>query len=262
MKSVTSFTVIIGAAVFCQSSIAAITYDGFAYTVGSNLEDSTDWDGLNSGTAPVIAAGNLAVTGLTAPSGDKVSFAGGNIREAIGSLATYNSDTVFFSIALQLTTVPTSTTYSLALATGNTNYGATVWLQASDTEFNIGLGNRSSGVTPTYTTGSFALNQTIFLVGSYEFVEGTANDVSRLWVNPSSSTFAADSAPIPTLTSTGGTDLNAVSQFLIRGASGSPAGEVDELRVGTTWASVTPIPESASLLLGALGLLGLLLRRR
>jgi len=258
-----AYTCLISASAFvlCQFAKAALTYDGFAYDVGTKLEDALDWSGLNSGVEPVISAGNLTVTGLESPTGNKVSWAPGNIREALASTNTYTSGTVYFSLAFQLTGLPTSSTYSFGLSTGNTNYGATIWLQADGEDFKIGLSNRSN-LTPNYTTASFEINQTIFLVGSYEFAEGSTTNISSLWVNPDSTSFAAASAPPPTLTATGGNDLTTISQFLLRGASGSPSGEMDELRIGTTWASVTPIPEPAAALLGVLGLTGLLRRRR
>ena len=63
-----------------------------------------------------------------------------------------------------------------------------------------------------------------------------------------------------------GTDLtNGINGFLLRGANGSPAGTMDELRIGTDWASVTPVPEPstyAMLALAGAGFAGYVIRRR
>ncbi|WP_193211214.1 PEP-CTERM sorting domain-containing protein [Luteolibacter marinus] len=244
-----------------SASFAAITYDGFDYTAGTTLEAAADWAPLNSGTAPTVVSGNLSVAGLQASSGNMVSFPGGNFQEAIGSLDSFTAGTVYYSFAFQLSSAPTSATYSFALATGNTNYGAPVFLQASGSGFQIGLANRSSGSTVSYDSTEFALNTTIFLVGSYTFNSGTGDDVSQLWINPSNSFFGDETAPSATLTASGGNDLAGITQFLLRGASGSPAGNLDELRVGTSWAAVT-VPEPATALLGAFGLIALIRRRR
>lgn len=238
---------------------AALTYDGFGYTVGTSLEASSEWSPLNTGTAPVISAGNLSVAGLATSTGNKVSFGSGNIQEALGSLDSHTVGKVYFSFAFSLTSAPTAAAYSFALATSNTNYGAVVFLRASGAGFNIGLANRSSGATVSYSSTVYNTNTTIFLVGSYEFISGTGNDVSKLWINPSA--FGGAAEPSSSLTATGGSDLGAVSQFLLRGATGSPSGELDELRIGTTWQAVT-VPEPGAALLGGLGMLAFFRRRR
>ena len=251
------------AAILPLSSQAVITaYDGIDYTVGTTLESSADWAPANTGAVPAVSAGSLTVSGLYAPTGNKVSFASGNIQEALGALNTTNTGTAFFSFAFTLTSLPTAAaTYSFGLATGSSNFATTIWLQGDGTNFAIGLSNRSNS-TPNYTTSSFGLNQTIFIVGSYQFNGGVNDDASSLWINPDSLTFDTASAPAPTLTALGGNDMAQVSQFLLRGAAGSPAGEFDELRVGSDWKSVTPVPEPAAVILGAIGLIGLLRRRR
>ncbi len=263
----------IGAAVsvfaFGASALHAsvIFSDQFSYTAASTLEGNGAWTGLNSGTAPTISSTSLSVSGLQASAGNKVSFASGNIKEAIAALgSTTSANTVFYSFAFQLSALPTATTYSFALSTGNTNYAAPVWLRADTggVGYNIGLSNKSNS-TANYSSSVTSLNTTVFIVGSYTFVTGTGNDTSSLWINPSSSTFGG-SAPSASLTAVGGTDQADISQFLLRGAAGSPSGLFDELRVGTSWADVTPaaIPEPSTYaaILGGVALLGVAARRR
>lgn len=243
---------------------AAVIYaDSFDYTVGTALIDSASWDPANAGTAPSIASGSLSISGL-ASSGNKVSIGSGNIQEAIASLgSSTNSGTVFFSFQVSLTAQPTTTTYSFALSTAGTSYSTVVWLQASGSGYNVGLSNRSSGVTPTYDPSVISLNTTIFLVGSYTFNGAAGDDTSALWINPSSATFGG-SAPTATLTSSGGTDMSTINQFLIRGTSGSPSSEFDELKIGTSYADVTTVvvPEASSLMFSLVGMAGLFSRRR
>jgi hypothetical protein len=261
MKLSTAVPAVLLALHLCAT--AAVTYDGFAFEVGGSLAGNTDWTSLNTGTAPVIAAGSLTVPGSPEPTGNKVSYSSGNIQEALAVLNTFDTDTVYFSLALQLTSVPTTATYSYALATANTNYGATVWIQADGTDgFNLGVANRSTS-SPTYDTTKLALNTPYFIVGSYSFISGTGNDVSALWINPDPSTFGTSSAPEFTLVATGGADLARINQFLLRGAAGSPAGEFDELRVGSSWEAVTvPEPGAIAAILGGTAFLGLIRRRR
>lgn len=238
----------------------ASTYEPFEYVVGGHLEGNPGWTSVNTGTAPSISAGNLGVSGLPAPKGAMVSFPGGNFQEAQGSLDLLTSGRVFFSLAFELTGAPPgAATYSFGLASSGSSYGATVFLRADGSDgFNIGLANRPTA-TAVFSPVKFSLNTIQFIVGSYEFVPGSGNDVSSLWINPPVPSFSEAAAPVPSLTASGGGDLVNINQFLLRGAAGSPGGFMDELRAGTTWASVTPlaVPEAGTLpcLLGAAAIL-------
>lgn len=254
------------------SAHAQSVYEPFAYTVGGNLAGNTlgaaAWKSINSNAEPTIASGNLSVAGLAAASGNSVTLPGGNHKEALFPFTTtpVSSGTLFYSFALNVSTAPTAASYMFGLATGDTNYGATVWLQASGAGYQLGISNRSNATT-TYAPTVYALGQTVFIVGSYTFNAGAGDDSSSLWINPSAATFGDDAIPSATVTVTGGTDMTALSQFLIRGANGSPTGVFDELRVGTTWSEVTtaaaiPEPSTYAALLGALALAGVVLRRR
>jgi hypothetical protein len=253
------------------SAHAQSVYEPFAYTNGDPLpgkilSGSYTWGVQNSGTAVSIASGNLSVSGLAASTGNSALLPGGNFQEAVLPFTPtpVNSGTIYFSFAFNLSSLPTATAYSFGF-NSSTNFASTIWLQASGGGYQIGLANRSNS-TATYDSTVFATGTTVFVVGSYEFVSGTANDVSKLWINPASATFDDLAIPSATLTATGGTDMTSINSFLIRGATGSPAGTFDELRIGTTWASVTPaaIPEPSTYaaLLGALALAGVVLRRR
>ena len=91
------------------------------------------------------------------------------------------------------------------------------------------------------------------------------NDVASLWINPAAGTFGALSAPGASISNgPGGNDppgANNTIQSVFLRQSGSANGQnvadvivADELRVGTTWASVTPaIPEPGTLALAAIG---------
>lgn len=252
------------------SAQAQSLHEPFDYAVSGTLAGNTlgasTWAALNGGTAPSITGGSLPVAGLATATANSVLLPGGNYQEALLPFTSASSGTVFYSFALNVTTAPTGASYMFGLATSNTNYAATVWLQGSGAGYQVGISNRSNATT-TYAPTVYALGQTVFIVGRYTFNPGAGDDSSSLWINPSAATFGDDAIPSATVTVTGGTDMTALSQFLIRGANGSPTGVFDELRVGTTWSEVTtaaaiPEPSTYAALLGALALAGVVLRRR
>jgi hypothetical protein len=87
----------------------------------------------------------------------------------------------------------------------------------------------------------------LFIVGSYTFnTATTSDDVSKLWINPAASTFAATNEPATALIATNNSDItaNQIASFVfLQRATNEPAAMLaDELRLGTNWASVTPLP--------------------
>jgi hypothetical protein len=131
-------------------------------------------------------------------------------------------------------------------------------------EFQLGLLKQgtSSVAGATWDAGTYTTNTTIFVVGKYQTVGSLQNgtlpiatdDVASLWINPPSSTFGGYD-PAGALTSTSGDDVTTTSSpgnnhtlqsFILRQNGTAtdnriPPGIIyDELRVGTSWADVTP----------------------
>lgn len=139
----------------------------------------------------------------------------------------------------------------------------------------IGGDDGSGGVSGSTTL--FSYNTPLFIVGDYNFIDPPKNptasddDTADFWVNPDSSTFGA-SAPSADLSGVtdGGhatTDLANIASFdLIQNdgfGNAAPMGIIDDVRVGYTWADVTPaaVPEPSVLAFGVLGLCALFVRR-
>jgi len=61
ISSARGFLLTIVAVLFCVAPAQGqlLQYDGFAYSVGTNLAGNGTWSALNTGTAPIIASGNL-----------------------------------------------------------------------------------------------------------------------------------------------------------------------------------------------------------
>ena len=89
------------------------------------------------------------------------------------------------------------------------------------------------------STEEFELDKTYLVVMSYEFKEGTKNDVVQLWVNPAvASTEPKPNAAINSATHTGA-DMKSFQAIELRqGSSATKVGPeviVDAIRVGTAW---------------------------
>jgi hypothetical protein len=123
----------------------------------------------------------------------------------------------------------------------SSSFGGTLWLnKVSESTFNIGVNPRTTAANTVYSTGPYNTNTTYLVVISYTFNDGTANDIVKLWINPSS---LGATEPTASATATNaGTDLTSVGRLLIRqgSATDTPNVELDEFRIGTTWAEVTP----------------------
>jgi hypothetical protein len=234
-----------------------------AYAPGANLVGQTNagggyWTQAGpSGSQPAIQAGSLSVGGLSGLSGNSVKF-GGNGMSARFNLGTNTaSGTWFYSFIVRFADITGLSSSGVFWAGFNnssgtqttppTSVGTRVVTRSATGGFNLGL-DKSSGSPASFVFSPlvFTPNDVIFLVGSYTFNSGSTNDdVSQLWINPAASTFGLATAPPAALTNNAGTDLSGIASFvLFNRNSAEPALVIaDEVRVGASWASVTPPAE-------------------
>ncbi len=216
----------------------------FDYAVGTNLGDAPNWENNNSGDEVLISSGSLSYSGLKTSTGNSVSFDGSGTDPSVGfSIA---SGTAYASFIFQVTDQTAITDlndggYFAILG----NFDARLWVRpnpdATSTTFDIGFGNVSSN--PPFTASTFNVGDDIFVVMSYETGTGNVN----AWINPAGADLEG-SAPTATLSGVDGSPSNSINQFLIRQDSGgeTPSILIDELRIGTSWADVTPTGGTAS----------------
>jgi hypothetical protein len=116
--------------------------------------------------------------------------------------------------------------------------------RSSGAGYNIGLDKSSGNANGfVWAPNTFTVSDTIFVVGAYAFNSlSSTDDVSQLWINPDPTTFGDSVAPPATLTDTATNDINQVASLVLFDRSANePAGILaDEIRLGTSWASVTP----------------------
>lgn len=249
------------------------------------------------GVNPTNMSGSLSYAGLQTASGDNsVLFNGSGATGVAARNLTQlyninNAPTLYYSLTFKVTSISTGDWGgSAANFTGGSfmlgfnqklqngtalvqaDVGAPLLIRTGDPnntsgtandfqQFQLGTGVTATSATRTFDSAhNYNPGDTLFLVLSYTFNSGTADDVARLYVNPTPGSLEGDNTPVVTSTA-GAVDIstNQIQSFFLRNNSVEPSGtQIDDLRVGSTWADVTPAPEPSAAVLAGCGLLVLL----
>lgn len=236
-------------------------YEPFVGTGALNA--NPNWT-THSGTAGQIAflttasdAGNsLSYPQLALPQGNRVQIVRGNDEDVHRGFVPATSGVIYYSALVKVVD-------SVGLA-ANTNASGDFFLHlgtASGTSVGsffarlnirrgtasgtvqLGVANRGATTTtnPTFSTANLAIGQTHFIVVKYDFASGVAS----LWINPT--TNFGGSEPSGAITNNAGTaTITQAASIAIRQGTNTGNIEIDEIRVGQTWASVTPAPPPAT----------------
>ena len=240
----------------------ALLYEYFNYTVPGNIGGNTAASGTSNnnwtthsnsqaGTIDVLT-GSLSYNGLIASEGNKVLLPGNNttttrdVNRAIPS----NTNTVMYYSALinvldnsQLNAAFIDNGYFMHFSTlSGASAGSLfsrIYIRSSNAGYRLGIQNTSQTTpSPTEFGTDLAFGTTYLVVVKYDF-NGTSPDIATLWVDPSSlgGTEPAGGVANSTGTTTG---ISTFGAICLRNASATPRAEIDEIRVGSTWADVTP----------------------
>jgi hypothetical protein len=217
-------------------------------TLGLWTQSSAAWLRINTGDSILVTSGNLNYSGLPSSTGNKISFdGGGSDYYRIVTPSPVTSGSVYYSFILNVSSLGGLTATggyftSIAQAASTTSYGTAIWTRLSATagKFNIGVSTRSNSAV-SWLTADLDPGTSYFIVSAYDIISGTANDVARIWLNTSA---IGGAEPAADITAAPGTDLSAsgIDKILVRqdNTTNTPFINMDELRVGTTWADVTP----------------------
>jgi hypothetical protein len=225
-------------------------YEAFDYPIGDSLP-MHGWTGINGGDQILVVDSSLSYSGLANSVGRKVAFDASG-RDFQLTITPQTSGTIYMSYILRIPSLGALNEtggYYTGFGASPTTFGATNWVKKNGSGFSLGVNAKS---TVTYTVWDVAvlpLNTPILVVVSYEIVAGTINDIAKMWINPAPGTLGGGSAPTPTLTVTNGAaDLSSVERIFLRQdySTATPYINIDEIRVGTSWASVTPTSSGVS----------------
>ncbi len=231
----------LGFATLLSSDARATLYleEGFNYSTG-NL--STPWTA--GGTGIQVANPNLTLAGLndTSPSGNKLTVTSGASRtQGRNFTATpITSGTVYCSFLIQCTTLPTASQYVIGLVKTNTLLSGSAdpiilyVTPNSSSGFCFKINHSGNNQTATNVLTANAL---YFVVLKYTFGGGGKADLFF-------DTAAASSEPVTPNATVGpvGSDPTDLTVVSIKAQSATNQGtwDIDTIRVGSTWADVTP----------------------
>jgi hypothetical protein len=233
--------------------IVAQTLESFNF---SGLASANGWS-VHSGTSGFINTINtasdqgnsLSFPGLPASIGNRLALVAGN-AEDINKAVTGITGIGYFSFLLKVSdTIGLSTNangdyfigFGATSGASITNLAARTFVKkASGNKFQLGILNTTGGtVAPTFGTSLYEIGTTIFVVVK---LDNTVSPiVASMYVNP----LPGAAQPAASVTNNQGTSsLSNFASVYIRqhgtAASGTGNLQIDELRVGSTWASVTP----------------------
>lgn len=237
--------------------------DSFNYTAGAgalaNQNGGSGWSstwgtGTNSITSPGLTFSKGGQT-LTSAGGTATTV-GNNVGNFRQISSTVSSGTEFVSLLAKLDS-----------GTGGTGYAGVSLFNGGSENLFIGQPNNNAfwGLDQS-TGGQFTTlpidGTTHLFVVQIDYGAGTAgNDRVRMYVDPTPGLSAPDVTPAIDVSTSRSASFNQVR--IQSGNAASPI-DFDELRLGTTYAGVTPasVPEPATLGLFAVAALGLLARKR
>lgn len=240
-----------------RSAEAQLFQEGFNYPTG-NLAGNGPWTGGNNNLT--INSANLTYSSLPDLGGNSLSVVSG--VSAGSSVANFTSSpitagSIYYSFLAECTSLPTANNYLTSLlpagATGPNGsgdpLGVYVGQQTAGSTYKVGI--RSGGSGATYTTSANFTTGTVNLF----VVEYTFGGNVNLWVNPT----LGGSQPTADVSFAAGVAAANLQEIGFKAQSAATAGNwlFDDLRIGTAWADVTPVPEPSAYAIAGLGLVAL-----
>jgi hypothetical protein len=238
----------------------ALLYEGFDYATPAFIGGNTDVAGVSSNnwtthsvtatqtTTIDIQDGSLTYPGFAASTGNKVYlFSNANaVSRDVNRAFTSSATTLYYSALIniidnaQLTAVDNYFMHFGATAgASNTTLGARFGAKIASTpnNFRFILGNISGG-TPVYSDNGADLTfgTTYLVVVKYDISVNPT--VATMWINP---TLGGTEPAGGISNSTGTNPFASFASICLRNNATTPKAYIDEIRVGATWADVTPI---------------------
>lgn len=219
---------------------------GTNWSIGNSLSSSCARLSTNAALSYLGLQTDTNSEGLEARYGYPGTTPGTSTKNRGAPFTAQTSGSVYLSFLLSYR-IATNTTTMAIIGLGNSGNpasgsnpgpGATLWVDSSG---RLLITKNNNATIPTSPVSApLVISNTYLVVMRYTFnTTSTTDDEVDLWVNPLP--FGDNSTvPAPTLSTTTGTDINMLQNVAYFQISGPPGVFIDEIRVATDWASVTP----------------------
>jgi len=230
---------LIGISSVCSLSAAITPFsESFSYPNG-NLVGNGTW-ATHSGTALPVQVTSGAIILAQGAGGRE------DVNRSFGALAA--DDVIFASFTFSVTGGPAVTSTYFAHFRSTSDFRSRIYVSAiTGGDYTLAFGHDQ--VEETSTT-VLTYGTTYTAVTYFDFNTGEA----VLWINPTSTLSPAIFTSFISTT--------AITSFAFRQGPGNTTQTIDNLIVGTSFASVIPEPSSTAALAGMFALAGVMLRRR
>jgi len=240
-------------AILACTFLFAQTFESFNFDGALNANGWTTHSGAVPGqfqvlTTPSNSGSSLSYSGLQNSIGNRAIFIAGNtedVNKAISGI----SGVGYLSFLMNVTNADTLSTTGVhfigfggAAGTSLSAFAGRVYVKKglSPNTFQLGILNYTGGTpspTPNYLLTEFPAGTTLLVV--IKLNNTTSPIQASLFVNP----VPGSAEPIPTIESSLGTSIfNSFASVYLRHGTGIRNVEIDEIRVGSSWESVTPVP--------------------
>lgn len=259
------------AATFTANAEVLLTED-FEYPVGNLLNE-----GLTNGNwlhyaaqtgAPIqLVDQELIYDGFqSSPVGKAVKLTSGGdgqdamVKFADEPIAAVSGTTIYAAFLMNVEDLVTASTFSFSFIAPGTNpatQGAVkdggqpseigrliIGAGTTDGKYKVNV-SRNSAMTIAKSTDEFNFGETYLVVLAYEWVEGTKNDVVKVFMNPATDTSEEPANPTVKTNDASSSDAARLQAFELRqpanaGVTNGPNLTVDALRIATSWSELFP----------------------
>ncbi|MCB2155986.1 VCBS repeat-containing protein [bacterium] len=210
-------------------SAELLVSESFDYPAGT-ITQTPNWAtfGTPGSKTVMIEDSSLEYKGLPKSTGGRAIVDDeGDERVSMAIIPGVTSGTVYYSLLVNLTKIPTEKTYAMHL-NGSRYSGRILFLDAGDGKYKIGISNTTAG---QYADRTFSPGETVLVVVRYRFDATPTQDEVALFLDPDPS---ADEPAQPDVVRLDRSE-SLIDEFVFRQWDGVGSYEADDLRIGTTW---------------------------